>query len=144
MQRWQVKNHMTKAIRTAGCLTQVVWHNKYLKIHTKIRIYKGVIRIAVNNVSKVPVITFDTETWGETAKTRQQIAACKITVLRRIINKTKRDRKPNSCIRQTFRMFGNGYRKNIAWTSTCLNLFEISLRIIFTDFWVLNLFLTNY
>ena len=85
----------TKAIKASiisVCLNGTIWSNKYLRNEAKVRIYKSVVR---------PILTNAAETRTDTAKTMQILEVTEMKTLRRIINKTRRDRMRNESIRET-------------------------------------------
>lgn len=86
----EVKDQVTKANRIAGCLNHAIWYNKYLRQESKLRIYKSVVR---------PILSYSAETRSDSVKTRQQLETSEMRVLRKIANKTLRDRERNEHIR---------------------------------------------
>lgn len=87
----ETEEQIVKANRIAGCLNNTIWRNKHLRMETKTRIYKGVIR---------PIMTYTAETRSNTARTKRRIETNEMKILRRINNKTLRDRIPSTDIRQ--------------------------------------------
>lgn len=88
----EAKEQSIKANRIAGCLNHSIWQNQYLRKDTKVRIYKAVIR---------PVLSYAAETRADSKKICQMMEVSEMRVLRKITNKTLRDKEPNINIRQT-------------------------------------------
>lgn len=87
----ELKSQVDKACRIAGCLNDMIWRNNNLQIATKSRIYKAVIR---------PILTYTCETRPETTQTARMCNTAEMKILRRIKNKTLRDRIRNTDIRK--------------------------------------------
>lgn len=70
---------------TEACLNHSFWHNKYIIVETKSRIYKPSIR---------PILTYKPEIIPETSKAKQISKTTKMKVLHRITEEnTNRSRK---------------------------------------------------
>lgn len=65
-----MKEQIRKAERIGDCLNQTILRNRYLRIETKIRIYKWTIMTYHDDV-----ICYVMETAGETSKTSQKMQA---------------------------------------------------------------------
>lgn len=87
----EVQEQITKANRISGCLNGTIWYNQFLQKETKVRIYKSVVR---------PIMTYTAETRPETAKTKKLLEVTEMKTLRKIINKTRRDRVRNEEVRR--------------------------------------------
>lgn len=87
----EVRDQTIKANRTAGCLNDTIWRNKHLRIETKARIYKAVVR---------PVMTYTAETRPETRRTQRYLETSEMKTLRKIAGKTLWDRETNENIRR--------------------------------------------
>ena len=81
---------ITKTNRVAGCLNNLIWYNKNIRIETKSRIYKTVVR---------PMLTYSSETAAITSKIKNKMASCEMKILRKIAGHTLRDRIRNTNIR---------------------------------------------
>ncbi|XP_045473979.1 uncharacterized protein LOC123680232 [Harmonia axyridis] len=88
----EVRAQTVRATRVAVCLSDTVWRNKNIKVKTKARIYKAVVR---------PTMTYTAETRPDTARTRQLLETTEMRVLRRIAGKTLFDREKSENIRRT-------------------------------------------
>lgn len=88
----EVRELTTKATRIAGCLNDTIWRNKNIKVETKSRIYKAMVR---------PTMTYTAETRPDTTKTKQLLETTEMRVLRRMTGKTLLDRERSESIRRT-------------------------------------------
>ncbi|XP_060516976.1 uncharacterized protein LOC132696257 [Cylas formicarius] len=91
----EVRQQVAKANKVAGCLNDVIWRNKHLKKHTKVRVYKTTIRL---------IMTYTAETKSDTAQTRRLLETTEMKILRRISGKTLLYRERNENIRQSCRV----------------------------------------
>lgn len=85
-----LRSQINKATAIAGCLRQVVWANKYMRIDSKVKIYKTCVR---------PIMTYGIEVREETTKTKSMLRVAEMKILRSILGKTRRDRVRNDVIR---------------------------------------------
>lgn len=85
-----LRSQINKATAIAGCLRQVVWANKYMRIDSKVKIYKTCVR---------PIMTYGIEAREETTKTKSMLRVTEMKTLRSILGKTRRDRVRNEVIR---------------------------------------------
>ena len=91
----------------AVCLNDLVWRNKYAREETKSKIYKATIR---------PIMTYALETRAETLKTRRMLEANQMTVLRKIVGKTKTDRIRSQQTRESCCVGGRKKKKRMGPT----------------------------
>lgn len=87
----EVMYQANKAARIAGCMNDIIWKNKYLNKETKTRIYKAVIR---------PISTYACEVRADTSKTKQILETNEMNILRKIMEKTRRDKIRSEDIRR--------------------------------------------
>ena len=73
-------------------INETIWSNKYVRNEAKVRSYKSVVR---------PILTYAAETRTDTARTMQILEVTEMKTLRRIINKSRRDRMRKESIRET-------------------------------------------
>lgn len=86
----EVRCQTIKAAKTAGCLNEMVWRNRFMNKDSKVRIYKTIVR---------PVLTYAAETRAETQRTKQQFRTLEMKVLRKIAGFTMWDRQQNAYVR---------------------------------------------
>ncbi|XP_044760249.1 uncharacterized protein LOC123317707 [Coccinella septempunctata] len=86
-----VRKQANKAAYVSGCLRDVIWRNKDLRLDGKVRIYKACVR---------PIMTYSIETRADTAEAKRILRTTEKKALRSIAGKTLLDRIPNSQIRE--------------------------------------------
>jgi hypothetical protein len=72
----EVKGHVTKANRVAGCLNNTIWRNKYSRKETKTTLYKTVPVVR-------PIMIYTAETRPDTARTQRLLETTEMKVLRK-------------------------------------------------------------
>ena len=88
----EVREQTNKASALSGCLRNVIWNNKHVRIQSKVRIYKTCIR---------PVMTYGIETRADTTRTKNLLRTTEMKTLRAIAGVSLRDRIRNEEIRRT-------------------------------------------
>lgn len=88
----EVQKQTVKAAMMAGYLRDIIWRNKYMRLESKVRVYKTCVR---------PVMTYAIETRAETTKTTHLLRTTEMRILRCITGNTLRDRVRNEDIRDT-------------------------------------------
>ncbi|XP_055379481.1 uncharacterized protein LOC129610789 [Condylostylus longicornis] len=78
----EVKTQSIKAASISGYLRDVIWKNSYMRISSKIRIYKTCVR---------PVLTYGVETRADTKETQSKMQTVEMQTLRTIAGFTKLD-----------------------------------------------------
>ena len=87
----EVVHQANKAARIAGCMNDIIWKNKFLNKEAKTRIYKSVVR---------PILTYAVETRSDTSKTKRVLETNEMSILRKIVHKSRRDKIRNEDIRK--------------------------------------------
>ena len=88
----EVKQHILKGTRIAGCLNNVIWKNKHMSVDSKTKIYKTCVR---------PVFTYGIEARADTTVTQQLLQTAEMRVIRAIQGKTLLDKIRNEDLRAT-------------------------------------------
>lgn len=88
----EVRRSTNKAAQISGALHNIIWRNKYMSPHSKVRIYKTCVR---------PILTYGAETRAETNPTKQLMRTTEMKTLRAISGVTLRDRKRSKEIRES-------------------------------------------
>ena len=70
-----------KARRISGCTNNLIWNNKYLTQKAKTRVYKSTVRL---------VMSYATDTKTDTATTQRKLQTIEMTILRKVLGKTRR------------------------------------------------------
>ncbi|XP_056637705.1 uncharacterized protein LOC130445842 [Diorhabda sublineata] len=86
-----LRSQINKASALSGCLRDIVWSNPYMRIDSKIRIYKTCIR---------PIMTYGTDVREDTNKTKQMLRVAEMKTLRTIVGKTQRNRVRNTDVKE--------------------------------------------
>lgn len=86
----ETREQTSKAARISGALRDIIWNNRHMRMETKIRIYKSVIR---------PIMTYGIETRADNQVTKNALRTAEMKILRNALGFTLRDRKRNEEIR---------------------------------------------
>lgn len=86
-----LRGQINKAAVTSGCLREIIWNNQYMRMDSKIKIYKTCVR---------PAMTYAIEAREDTNKTKSMLRVAEMKVLRAITGKTRRDHVRNTDIRE--------------------------------------------
>lgn len=86
-----VQTQAAKASRIAGCLSGTIFKNKYLRIETKGRIYRAVVR---------PIATYTAETRAVTKVTERILENVEMKIVRKINDKTLVDQQRSADLRR--------------------------------------------
>lgn len=86
-----LRSLINKSAAIAGSLRETVWANKYMRMDSKIKIYKTCVR---------PIMTYGIEAREDTNKTKSMLRVAEMKILRTIVGKTRRDRVRNTEVRE--------------------------------------------
>ena len=87
----EIKNRIAQTTRTFNQINQTIINKREIQQKTKMQIYKTIY---------LPTLMYGCETWPRTKKADSKITSIEMKYLRRVVNKTKRDRERNTKIRQ--------------------------------------------
>lgn len=82
----ELRKQVMKTARTSGYLRDVIWNSRYLRIESKKKVYKTMVR---------PVMTYAAETGVYNSKTKQHLRITEGNTLRTMLAKTRKDRIRN-------------------------------------------------
>ena len=96
----EIKHRIKQATNIYYQINQTIIGKTEIDTKTKLQIYKTVY---------TPTLLYGAESWPTNDKINQQIQAAEMKYLRRVANKTKRDKERNTKIRETLKVTPIGY-----------------------------------
>ena len=87
----EIKNRIQLANNIHYQINRMIINKKEIETKTKLQIYKTIY---------VPTLLYGSESWPMNTRIEQQVTATEMKYLRRVANKTRRDRERNTKIRE--------------------------------------------